>query len=67
MGNGKAIVRRALGIIFGMSLCVGFFVRLIPLEAFIPTAVFVVVWFFKSEDEEKNLEEIKEIMRELRK
>jgi uncharacterized membrane protein YbaN (DUF454 family) len=43
-------VNAAIGIMFAISVCVGFFLKLIPAEAFIGLAGACIVFFFPKAD-----------------
>lgn len=54
----RQTTRPGLSYIFGIAFCVAFFKNLIPTEAFCTVVGMIIIWWFKSRDEEKNIERI---------
>lgn len=55
----KELAQFILALTFGISFTVGFFVRLVPFEAYGPIMAVIVTWCFKSADEARLVDIIK--------
>ena len=57
----KELTQPILSWLFGIAFIVGFFLGKIPSEAFVGVAVTVVLYWFKTKDEEKLHKRIREL------
>ena len=46
-------IRPAISMIAMLTITAGFFLKMIPVEAYLPIATGVIVWWYKSRDDEK--------------
>jgi len=59
--NLKGLTRPILSWIFGVAFCVFTGMRIVPPEAFVGVATACIIWWFKSRDEEKLQDRLKEL------
>lgn len=48
-------VRPTIAVIFAVGVTVGFFMKLLTSEAYLPIAAVAITWWFKSRDEENSI------------